>query len=390
MRERVSPERLERYVAEDAPLFDASEDVSETGLHYALAGRDGDPERWILALAERAFYRWVEDVCLDESNQACEVQESPFDDREREVLRAITADGSGRVRCGRDLSPFLRRRGNRDCLRVLGRTEAWFLRQYDVYHAAAMIQHRAHLERGVDDAQRVLSRHSPRNYVGLLAVLVAPFVAALFFYRSAPRAFDALASLEVALVLGGVFWFLLYRFCWKRDLTFFHASVPRIGAGIIVGYLPVFLIDEVWDLMSGPAWTLLVAVVLLGFANLLYLYVEVSRRLADSSVAFRRAGSIFLLGALEALVLGIVMTCVFGSFMAERNWSDAVGIQGGHPGIDVVRAATPALAGELPRIMGFEPLLAFPSAILLMTFLAFFIGTFLQLMWEDIPLTEPL
>jgi hypothetical protein len=142
--------------------------------------------------------------------------------------------------------------------------------------------------------------------------------------------------------------------------------------------------------MSEPATTLLIAVALLGFANLLYLYVEVSRRLADSSVAFRRAGSIFLLGALEALVLGIVMTCVFGGFMAERNWSDGVGIQGGHPGIDVVRAATPALAGELPRIMGFEPLLAFPSAILLMTFLAFFIGTFLQLMWEDIPLTEPL
>jgi len=25
-----------------------------------------------------------------------------------------------------------------------------------------------------------------------------------------------------------------------------------------------------------------------------------------------------------------------------------------------------------------------------MTFLSFFIGTFLQLMWEDIPITEPL
>jgi hypothetical protein len=36
------------------------------------------------------------------------------------------------------------------------------------------------------------------------------------------------------------------------------------------------------------------------------------------------------------------------------------------------------------------PFLSFPTAILLMAFLAFFIGTFLQLLWEDLPMTEPL
>jgi hypothetical protein len=40
--------------------------------------------------------------------------------------------------------------------------------------------------------------------------------------------------------------------------------------------------------------------------------------------------------------------------------------------------------------MGIGPLWAFPSAVLLMSFLAFFIGTFLQLLWEDLPITEPL
>ena len=34
--------------------------------------------------------------------------------------------------------------------------------------------------------------------------------------------------------------------------------------------------------------------------------------------------------------------------------------------------------------------LRFPSALLLMTFLSFFIGIFLQLMWEELPITEPL
>jgi hypothetical protein len=391
VRRRVSPECVARFVASDEEGLESGEELSETGLFYALAGSDrATAERWLLGMAERAWYQWLEDVCLDESNQAFEVQDSPFADRETEVLRAVSLDGQRRLARGRDLVPFLRRSGNRDCLRALRGLEGWFLRQYDVYHAAVMIQHRGHLERGVEDGGRVLSRHTPRNYLGLLLLLASPFLAAIFAYGRAPRVFDALTSLEVAFILGNVFWFLLYRFCWKRDLTFFHASVPRIGAGIIVGYLPVFLIDEVWDLMSGPPFTLLLAVALLGFANLLYLYVEVARRLPDSRVAFARAGSIFLLGVLEAFVLGIVMTSLFGGFMAERNWADPLGVEGAHAGIEAIRAATPAFAGELPRIMGFEPLLAFPSAVLLMTFLSFFIGTFLQLMWEDIPLTEPL
>ncbi len=46
--------------------------------------------------------------------------------------------------------------------------------------------------------------------------------------------------------------------------------------------------------------------------------------------------------------------------------------------------------GELPRIVGFEPFYTFPAAVFVMTFMSFFIGTFLQLMWEDIPITEPL
>ena len=48
----------------------------------------------------------------------------------------------------------------------------------------------------------------------------------------------------------------------------------------------------------------------------------------------------------------------------------------------------PAFVGQLPMIPGIEPFYAFPSAVLLMTFMSFFIGTFLQLMWEDLPNAE--
>ena len=172
----------------------------------------------------------------------------------------------------------------------------------------------------------------------------------------------------------------------KRDLSFFHASVPRIGAGIIVGYLPVFLIDEVWDLASRPNLALNAVVLMLGLVTLLYVYVEIARRITDSAVAFSRARAIFLLGVVEAFGAGIVMTGLVGPFMVTRNWSPI----GGEVSVEVLRESLPSMVGQLPYVVGFAPLYAFPSALLLMTFLSFFIGIFLQLMWEELPITEPL
>jgi hypothetical protein len=70
--------------------------------------------------------------------------------------------------------------------------------------------------------------------------------------------------------------------------------------------------------------------------------------------------------------------------MAARNWGPY------EAPLHAIRPTLEPLVGELPRIIGFEPLSAFPGAILLMSFLSFFIGTFLQLLWEDLPITEPL
>ena len=115
---------------------------------------------------------------------------------------------------------------------------------------------------------------------------------------------------------------------------------------------------------------------MLGAPTLLYLYVEVQRRLRDPTVAFRRALDVFLLGLLQAAAFGLVATSLLGPLMSSRNW-------GGD-------RSSPPFLGQLPRILGIEPFEAFPTAVLLMTFLAFFIGTFLQLLWEELPITEPM
>ncbi len=386
MERRVAPDYLAAYVRGTVDPVDAADDLSEAGFFYTMASGQPDAvNRSLVRLAERAFYRWLEDVCLDEDNRAFENEDSPFEGRETEVRRAVSADAGLHIRRGRDLTPFLCRLRNRDCLRVLKKLEAWFLRQYDVYHAAAMIHHEDNVARGVIDADRVLTRHASRNYLLALAGLAAPFAGAALFYERAPLLFDALCALELTLAYAAVGWFMLFRFCWKRDLTFFRASVPRIAAGIIVGYLPIFFIDEVWYLAE-RSWAALGSVVLLiGFTTLLYLYVEVQRRLGDPTESFGRARQIFLLGVLQSFGIGLVITGLVGRFMAARNW-------GNDPtaSIESLKGTLPPFIGELPKVLGVEPLYTFPAAIFVMTFLSFFIGTFLQLLWEEIPITEPL
>lgn len=384
---RVDPDYLAAYVAGEVDPVDPADDLSESGFFYTMESGDADAvNRCAVRLAERAFYRWLEDGCLDEGNRAFEAEGAPFASREIEVRRAISSNGRMLIERGRDLICFLRRRDNRDCLRLLGKLEAWFLRQYDVHHAAAMIRHADNVAKNVDDSDRMLSRHRTRNYILVLAALAAPFALGAFVYERASLLVDSLCAAALLTADVAVLWFLLYRFLWRRDLTFFHASVPRILAGIIVGYLPIFFIDEVWGLANQSWFTLTSIAVVLGATTLLYLYIEVQYRLDDTVLAFARARQIFLLGLLQAAGIGLLFTGMVGRFMALRNWSDG----GELASIDALRESLPTFVGQLPRIVGFEPFYTFPAAIFVMMFMSFFIGTFLQLMWEDIPITEPL
>jgi hypothetical protein len=381
---RVRPEFVAKYVRGEVRA-EASADPTDVAFFDALAS--GDAERidgQLLGAAERAYHRWLEDVCLDTENRAFEEERSPFAERDAEVLRAALATEKHRASRGRDLSPFLRRPFDRDCARLLGKLETYFLRRYDVHHAAVVRRHAEYMKTGADSADRRLSIHSTSFYALALLLPALPFAGAALAYDRAPALFDALASGMVGLVLAAAAWFLFVQFMWKKDLTLFYTSVPRIGAGIIVGYAPVFIIDEVWDLANQPVVFLAATVLLLGSTTLLYLFVEVQRRLGEAHLAFRRARDIFLLGLIEAAGFGILTTSLLGPLMAARNWGPY------EAPLHAIRPTLEPLVGELPRIIGFEPLSAFPGAILLMSFLSFFIGTFLQLLWEDLPITEPL
>lgn len=386
-RYRVDPKYLERVVTGDEDPYHPADDLSDSGLFYTLEGGDAAAvNRSLVRLTERAFYRWLEDVCLDEENRAFEVEESPFADREAEVLDVVAREPGVEIRRTSDLSPFLRRSGHRDCRRVLDKLAAWFLHQYDIEHGAAMIHHANALALGQLQPDRVLSRHRTRNYAAALALMAAPFLGAAVAYERAPGFFDMLCAFEVLLAGVATFWFLLYRFCWKRDLSFFHAAVPRISAGIIVGYLPIFFIDEIWGFVNRSFSVLATISALLGLTTLLYLYTEVQRRLGSPELAFARTRQIFLLGLLQAFGAGLLITGLTGGYMAARAGSAGEA----QISMEALRDTLPVFVGELPRILGSDPIYAFPAAAFVMAFFSFFIGTFLQLLWEDIPITEPL
>ena len=99
-----------------------------------------------------------------------------------------------------------------------------------------------------------------------------------------------------------------------------------------------------------------------------------------------RARVICLLVVLQAVGIGLVITSLLGPFMASRNWSQ----EGVALPVDWLHATAAPVLGQLPPILGVGPFWAFPSAVALFTFLSFFIGTFLQLLWEDLPITEPM
>ena len=152
---RVTAEYLDQYIRGDVDPVDPHDDPTEGGfLHTMESGSQDAVNRMLVRMTERSFFQWLEGGCLDEDNRAFEKEDSPFDDRETEVLRAICSGPALAIERGSDLVPFLRR-PSRDCRRLLDELERWFLRHYDIRHSSALIHHEAALKAGIDRGTRI-------------------------------------------------------------------------------------------------------------------------------------------------------------------------------------------------------------------------------------------
>ncbi len=153
--------------------------------------------------------------------------------------------------------------------------------------------------------------------------------------------------------------------------------LPRILGAALVGLIPLLLNDQTWNIgiqSSVFNWSLLALLTYIG--SFIYIFIEVhniKKYIKDHSItqALKESGRIFLIALSETLfIVTITSSLVFPAVISNIGndiTNDTFGIY----------ASTPLLS------FGF-----FPSLIILWTGIALFIGSFVQLLWQDQRITE--
>jgi hypothetical protein len=150
--------------------------------------------------------------------------------------------------------------------------------------------------------------------------------------------------------------------------------VPRLFAGIVVGYLPLLLSQDLWQLAINispyPFIIILIISVLLCY---FFLKIEVSGKLTIKDEISRRAKRLFIIGIFESLAVGVIIADLITLPMIEGALQSASGFH---------LTSTKVLCGVLGIMIPKVVILFFPLALL--------IGIFVQLIWEEKPITHPL
>lgn len=144
--------------------------------------------------------------------------------------------------------------------------------------------------------------------------------------------------------------------------------IPRLLAAIIIGYLPLFVAKDAWVFgMNCPPLVVLVLIPLCLVFSFVYLFYEVNNNVEDRKIALERVLKIFYRGIIYSIISGTIifdLTC--GTYMHD---------------------CTPE--GYNNIYMGFFGVID-PKILLVFFPLALLIGIFVQIIWEDKPITQPL
>ena len=174
------------------------------------------------------------------------------------------------------------------------------------------------------------------------------------------------------LLIGGVFWltFKDLAHLWIRLL------VPRLAGCIIVGYLPLVVGIETWQAMSFLAqstwrWHTFFLMVLAGMGAFGYLMLEMKNTIPLKKVLIKRGLSIYSLGLAWSLGIGLIVMDFLASAFKKMDENKFLG--------DSQITWLSGVVGEIPWeiFLGYVPL-------------ALLIGIFVQIIWEEKPITEPL
>jgi hypothetical protein len=343
-----------------------------------------DEARAAVEEAEQSFQDWVVDLLLEEEIELVGELPNRFERREAAIQEAAFRY-LDRSETRRSLNLLLQSAGNKMAQGWLQQLERWWLSIYDVESYS-----RAHVQRTSLESRpegkvprlgRLESVYRPTTamFCTVLLFMALPFALGSVFYDAYQGLFDAWITAMILLVYMVGAWFLVWRFVVKRDITFFHLAVPRLLASVVVGYVPLLAVEDSWHIalkMDVARLALFCPMMLL--LTFLYLVIETRHRLGDMRLAMNRAFNLLMLGLVEATAIGLVTCNLVADVMFERfEW-------------DIASTSIGAMPTSIGITVGGLGLTAYPVVLLVFTCGSLFVGIFLQLLWEEKQLTEPI
>jgi len=316
--------------------------------------------------------RWLR-VCVNVDNEYIRFYfEVSKRDREEEVKKIIF-NNNGR------LKPFYMGKADLYTEYLLD----WFLRRYNLAIATKLVfilcRQKITQSKGFMETLKSNFPKSVGNWLFPLLVLIGLVALASNYLGSIFDSLFQAYSISAHVSLSNVncfttvlFWLyplmliLLVLSFWRKMFLWFKLMIPRMVGGIVVGYLPLLLTDEAWNMVKEI--DVLEASCLITFAfgvSLYYIFIEIHNTLKDKWESLVRALRVFATGLLESLVIGIIVLDL------------------------ITKAFKPSLLEEGLLVHGLLGYI-YPKLLYIYFPLALLIGIFVQIIWEDKPITHPL
>ena len=173
--------------------------------------------------------------------------------------------------------------------------------------------------------------------------------------------------------------FFIFTQIVRKRGVYSQLLLPRLLGAAIVGLIPLLLNDQSWNIgIQSSAFNAFFLVLLTYIGSFIYIFIEVhniKKFVKGHSIAqaFKESGRIFLIALSETLfIVTIASSLIFPAVISNI-------------GIDIANARFGIYASTPLLSFGF-----FPTLIIVWTGITLFIGSFVQLLWQDQRITESL
>jgi len=264
-------------------------------------------------------------------------------------------------------------------LRILKHSAEWFLRRYDLATAGNLFKAVNSLSRQSKKTKlkwfrrlsfAVKSLASNRFLATRVIMLVAMLV--LFIFPTVGLDINWMMAILLACLYLPIPW-MMYHIVKHEEPWHFKLILPRMMGAIVVGYLAIVTAEETWKVgyhMYANWKAFLIVTGGLGLlASFMYLFVEIGN-INTKRRTFHRTMAVWVIGLMETTGVGLILCHLVSRYFSPES----LGLTDVR--IDPVKLP---ICGEM-----------YPQVLFLFAPLALFVGIFVQILWEDKPISEPL